>query len=80
MVKWYNASLPRTSREFDSPWPHRDKEKPGFIPAFLVFIQKSYTASLFGAADRYQPELCSNLHVLHHIESGYLGTSRGICV
>ena len=22
MVKWYNESLPRISREFDSPWPH----------------------------------------------------------
>jgi hypothetical protein len=22
MVKWYNASLPRTSWEFDSPCPH----------------------------------------------------------
>jgi hypothetical protein len=25
MVKWYNASLPRTSWEFDSPWPHTGK-------------------------------------------------------
>lgn len=26
MVKWYNASLPRTSRGFDYPWPHKLKK------------------------------------------------------
>ncbi len=25
MVKWYNESLPRISREFDSLWPHIKK-------------------------------------------------------
>ena len=28
MVKWYNESLPRISREFDSPWPHYKKQTP----------------------------------------------------
>ena len=23
MVKWYNESLPRISRGFDYPWPHK---------------------------------------------------------
>ena len=35
MVKWYNESLPRISREFDSPWPHYDRKKPGFCPVFF---------------------------------------------
>ena len=26
MVKWYNETLPRFSREFDSPWPHKEKD------------------------------------------------------
>ncbi len=24
MVKWYNATLPRLSRGFDYPWPHKE--------------------------------------------------------
>ncbi len=34
MVKWYNESLPRISREFDSPWPHcieKSRKKSGFF-------------------------------------------------
>ncbi len=25
MVKWYNVALPRLSRGFDYPWPHKRK-------------------------------------------------------
>jgi hypothetical protein len=29
MVKWYNESLPRISRGFDYPWPHKIKAPDG---------------------------------------------------
>ena len=29
MVKWYNGSLPRISRGFDYPWPHKENDPEG---------------------------------------------------
>lgn len=44
MVKWYNASLPRTSWEFDSPWPHRETLCPldtGYVLQNKAFLGKA---------------------------------------
>ena len=39
MVKWYNESLPRISREFDSPWPHQIKHLR--LPKVLLLTVKN---------------------------------------
>ena len=45
MVKWYNGSLPRISRGFDYPWPHKEKSsrKGLFLSAARVTCWEQVT-------------------------------------
>ena len=38
MVKWYNTSLPRMSREFDSPCPHKNKKNAPKGAFSVIFV------------------------------------------
>ena len=38
MVKWYNESLPRISREFDSPWPHKIPKTDANASVFRLYF------------------------------------------
>jgi hypothetical protein len=40
MVKWYNGSLPRISRGFDYPWPHRYRKAPARVHFLSVREEK----------------------------------------
>ena len=52
MVKWYNESLPRISREFDSPWPHRNKKQPASAGVFCRCCQSECPAALTWRIER----------------------------
>ena len=51
MVKWYNESLPRISREFDSPWPHRNKKQPASAGVFVSAARVSTLRHLRGESN-----------------------------
>jgi hypothetical protein len=47
MVKWYNGSLPRISRGFDYPWPHKSIKWRLLGAIFAHAVRKRETPTSF---------------------------------
>ena len=39
MVKWYNMTLPMSSRGFDYPWPHKIIKDQASAWSFVIFAR-----------------------------------------